>query len=165
MAQHVLIVDAYRGGVGTYIYQCASRTALSICQYAVGQCQWSQVHLCNGYTSHIETLVQFLIKLLPPQDIQEVTLQTRTLDTYGIHLVLIVNLIFLCGGIEDFLILITHIAVSVHQFVNHLLGNDSVGRQVLYNNILYTTDRLSSNTYIYMCDVGLQDGGELLHNV
>ncbi|CUQ08374.1 Uncharacterised protein [Segatella copri] len=44
-----------------------------------------------------------------------------TLYSYRVYLVLVVYLVFLSCSIQDFLVRIGHVAVDIHQFIDHLL--------------------------------------------
>ena len=88
MAQHILGINTNRRSIGSEVYQGTARTTLSLGEHAVGQCQWSKVHLCHIDLGSLETLVQVLVECLALQDIQEVSFDTRTLYTNGIELIL-----------------------------------------------------------------------------
>ena len=92
----------------------------------VGQCQRCKIHLGNGDVGILETSIDVVVESLAPQDIQEDALEVRTLYANRIQLVLAVYLVFLGDGIKDFLVRIGHVAVDVHQFVDHLLCDDGV---------------------------------------
>ena len=165
MAQDVLIVNRNGGGVGTEVNKCASRTLFCISEHSVGECQRSKIHLCDCNASHIETFVQAAVELISPQNVEEVSLKARALDAHRVELKLVVNLILLCRSIKYFLVLITHVAIGVHQFVHHHLCDDGLSGKCLDDVVLHTSNRLSAHSHIHMRYFLLQCGGEFLHNV
>ena len=152
MTQDILRIDGYGSGVGTDIYQCTSRTLLCLREYAVSQCQRSEIHLCHTDASRLETHVQVLIEGLTLQNVQEVALQVVRLYAHRIELELGTHLILLYSRIENLLILIGHVTIGIHQFDDHVLSDDSLAGQILGNHILDTPYRLSANTYIDLSD-------------
>ena len=156
MAQDILAIDGDGRGIGSEVDQGTARTLLSLREYAVGQCQRCQVHLRHADACHLETSVEVAVEGLPFEDVQEITLQTGGLDAHRVDLVLGVDLVFLDGCIEDLLILIFHVAVGVHEFDHHVLGDDGLCRQVLTDHIPDTANRLSAYTDIHLGDFRLQ---------
>ena len=67
-----------------------------------------------------------------------------------------IDLILQCYGIENFLVRIVHGAVGIHQFVDHLLVNDSLSRQVFNDHILHTQNALSADTDIHLLYFSVQ---------
>ena len=84
MAKDVLVVDAYRRSVSTEVDEHAASTLLGLCQHTISHGQRCQIHLCNGDASLIETLVEVTIERLPPEDVQEIAFETRTLNAHGV---------------------------------------------------------------------------------
>ena len=165
VAQHVFEIDRDGGGVGTQVDEHASRALLGIGEHAVGQRQRCQIHVGDGYAGQVEALVEIAVEQLSPEDVQEVALQSGALNAHGVHLVLVVYLVFLRGSIQDFLVLVAHVAVAVHQFVHHFLRDDGVFGKVLHNVVPYTANRLSADTHIDIGYLRLERVGEFLHNV
>ena len=122
----------------------------------VGQCQRCKIHLGNRDVGILETSVDVVVESLAPQDIQEDALEVRTLYANRIQLVLAVYLVFLGDGIKDFLVWIGHVAVDVHQLVDHFLCDDGVLRQVFHDHVLDAADRTATHTDINLSDILLQ---------
>ena len=148
MTEDILVIDTDCGSISTQVNKGATRSFLSIGQHTVGQGQRSEIHLGNGYTSQIEALIQIAVEHLAPQDIEEVTFQSGTLNTHGIQLVLVVHLILLGGCIQNLLILIAHVTVCIHQLIHHLLCDDGVGSKILDDDVFDASYRLTSDTHI-----------------
>ena len=156
MAQDVFAINGNRRGVRTDVDQGTAGTFLCLCQHGVGQGQRCQIHLCNVDTSDFKTLVEVAVKRFSFQDIKEVSLQVGSLNSYRIELVLRVDLVFLNGSIKDFLILIFHVAVGVHELNDHVLCDTCVRRQIFGNNISDTADGLSANANVYLENLCLE---------
>ena len=114
---------------------------------------------------NVETLVQVAVEKLPPENIQEVALEAGALNAHRIKLILRVDLVFLRGSIEYFLVLISHVAVGVHELVDHLLLDNRIGGQVFDNDIFHAEDGLSAHSNVYMRDFCLQGTGKFLYNI
>ena len=156
VAQHVLVVDRDGGGVGSEVYEHASSALLGLAEHAVGQCQRSQIHLADGYASLVEAVVEVVVESLSPEDVEEIAFETAGLDAYGVELILVVDLVFLCCGIEDFLLRIRHIAVGIHEFVDHLGRDNGLVAQFLDNHIAHAAYGLASHSHVDVCYLALQ---------
>ena len=159
MTQHILEIDRNSSGIGTEVNKHAAGALLGIGKYRVGECQRSEIHLSNGDIGQVKALVEIAVEHLAPENVQEVSFQAAALDAHGIHLILVVHLVFLCGGIKNLLVLVTHIAVTVHQFVDHFLCNDGVFGEIFHNIVFHTANALSSHTDIDVYDFRLQCSG------
>ena len=69
---------------------------------------------------------------------------------HGVELVLVVDFVLLCGGIENLQLWVLHAAIGIHQLVDHVLRDDGVVGQVYHVGVFHATDRLSSNAHIYL---------------
>ena len=165
MAQDVLEVDRDGGGVGTQVDEHAASAFLCLGEHAVGHCQRSQVHLGNGDASLVEALVQVAIERLAPENVEEIAFKARALNAYGVNLVLLVHLVFLCGGIQDFLLGVGHVAISIHQLVDHFRRDNRLLGHLLDNDVLHAADALTAYAYIDMGNLGFQRRLQLLHDV
>ena len=148
MTQDVLGVDGYCSRIGTDVDKGTSRALLSLGEYAVCQCQWRQIHFGDTNTCGLETFVEVLIECLALKDIQEVAFETIGLYANGIELELRTYLVFLSGSIENFLILIYHTTVCIHQFDDHVLSDNRFYGKVFRYHVFHAADRLSANTDI-----------------
>ena len=123
MAQDILAIYRHGSCIGTQINQCASRALLSLGEDTIGEGYGRDIHLSNINIDSLEALVEILIECISLKDIQEIALDMRTLNSYGVCLILRVNLVFLLGNIKNLLVGIFHRTVSIHQVDYHLLGN------------------------------------------
>ena len=165
MAQDILAIYRHSSSVGPQVNQRASRTLLSLGKHTVGKCYWRYIHLCHIDIDSLEALVEILIEGVALKYVEEVALDMRTLYSYGVGLILRVNLIFLLGNIQNLLFGIFHRTVCIHQVDNHLLSHLGCRRQFLGDDISHTTYRLTTHTNIHLCNVSLELVGQLLYNI
>ena len=128
MAKNIFVIYRYRRRVSTQIYQRAASSLLRVSQYAVCQGERCQVHFCDRNVGFLKTSVNIVVEILFPQDIEENTFQMIALYADRVYLILVIYLIFLCRSIQDLLIRICHVAVDIHQLINHFLSYDGCGR-------------------------------------
>ena len=165
MAENVLVVDGNRCRVGSEVDEYASATLLGFAEHAVGKCQWGEIQLSNGNACLVEAGVEVVVELLAPQNVQEVALKTGSLYAYRVDLELLVDLVFLCGCVEDLLVRVAHAAVGVHQFVDHLAGNHRLLREFLYDDVADAADGLSAYSDINLCYLTLKLCLKLVYDV
>ena len=165
MAQHVLMEDGDRSGVGTKVDEQTASTTLSLGKDTLGECQRSEEELCDGDACLVEAYINVVVERLTTDDIEEVTLQARCLYTYGIELVLVVYLIFLGDSIENLLFGVVHIAIVIHELIDHVVGDDGIGRQIPVDNIADAADGLTADAHIDMSYLTLELVFELRDDV
>ena len=107
-----------------------------------------EIHLGDGYLGVFKAFVEVPVERLPAEDVEEDALDLVTLDAHGVDLVLRAYFVFLCGGVEYFQVGVRHAPVVVHQFVDHVLGDDGVIGQCLYDDVSQTSDGLASHSYV-----------------
>ena len=84
------------------------------------------------------------------------------LYAYRIYLILVVYLVFLGCCIQNLLVWIRHVAVDVHELVDHVLRDDGSSRQILHDDVFQTSDRSAAYTHVYLGDVLLENILQLL---
>ena len=162
MAQDTLVVNGYGSGISTQVNEHTSGSLLRVGQYAVCHSQWCEIHLCNRDICILEAGIDIIVEVLAPKDIQEDTLQMAALYAYRVNLVLVVYLVFLCCSVKNFLIWISHVAVDVHQLINHILRDDRCAWQIFHDDVLEASDRSASNTHVNLSNILFEEVLQLL---
>ena len=162
MAQDTLVVNGYGSGVGTQVNEHTSGSLLRVGQYAVCHSQWCEIHLRNRDICILEAGIDIVIEVLAPKDIQEDTFQMAALYAYRVNLVLVVYLVFLCCSVKNFLVWISHVAVDVHQLINHILRDDRCAWQIFHDDVLEASDRSASYTHVNLGNILFEEVLQLL---
>ena len=165
MAEHVFPEDTDGGGVGADVDECAAGALLSFGEHGIGQSQRSKIHLGHLDVGQFEAAVQVLEEGLAHEDVEEVALQACGTNAHGIHLHVRVHTVFLLGDVEDLLVRIVEVPIGIHQFDNHLLCDDGVGRKVAPDGVAHRAQGLSANADKDLNDACLQLRLQLLDDV
>ena len=114
MTENVFVVNGDSSCLCSQVNEHATSALFSFGQHAIGQNHWCKIHLGNGYSSLIETLIKVAIVGAQPENVQEVAFKARALNAYWVKLILLINLIFLCSGFKNLTIWVAHCTVSIH---------------------------------------------------
>ena len=165
VAQNVLVIDADGGCVGSEIDEHAARAFFRLGEHAVGHREGCEIHFGDGDACLLETFVEIAVELLPPENVEEISLEARTLDAHWVELILLIDLVFLCGSVENLLFGIRRVAVLVHQFVDHLWCDNRQAAHLPENHVLDAANALSTHAHIDLCDFRLERRFQFLDDV